>query len=227
MRIESHVAAMALLALSPAAPRLAADVPSSVLVLQVSGGGLPGEVPEAMPDRFVLLEDGNVYVGGTSTIATARLEKGDVRDIEKSLDRIRKIPGLGSVVTFGPGEQKRRLIVRKGRALDITVSGDTASAPPGLRPLASLIDTLAHFDAPGLHPYRPASLALSAREGVLPGGCRSWNFPVSLAQALAGPQSVAASAAERWPTGGQPASVCEGDKRYVVTLRPLLPGEKP
>jgi hypothetical protein len=226
MKIEIGAPVLAVLALASATP-LAADVPSAVVVLQVSGGGLPGQVAEAMPERFVLLEDGSVYVGGTATIATARLEKGDVRDIEKSLDRIRKISGLGSVVVFGPGEQKRRLIVHKGRALDITASGDTASAPPGLRPLASLMDTLAHFDTPALHPYRPASFALSAREGALPGGCRSWTFPVSLPQALAAPQSIAASAAERWPTGGQAASVCAGDKRYVVTLRPLLPGEKP
>lgn len=226
MRTELGASALAFLGLALVGP-LPADVSNSVVVLQVSGGGLPGRVPEAMPERFVLLEDGSVYVGGTGTIATARLEKGDVRDIEKSLDRIRKIPGLGSVVTFGSGEQKRRLIARKGRALDIAASGDPASAPPGLRPLASLMDNLAHFDTPSLHPYRPASFALSAREGVLPGGCRSWTFPVSLPQVLAAPQSVAASAAERWPTGGQPASVCAGDKRYVVTLRPLLPGEKP
>ena len=133
MRDRAVSPVLAFLALAPPAT-LAADVPSTVVVLQVPGDGLPGQVPEAMPERFVLLEDGSVYVGGTGTIATARLEKGDVRDIEKSLDRIRKIPGLGSVVTFGPGDQKRRLIVRKGRALDITASGDTASAPPGLAP---------------------------------------------------------------------------------------------
>jgi hypothetical protein len=223
MRVELGIAVLSVALAGP----VAADVPSAVVVLQVSGGGLPGQVPEAMPERFVLLEDGSVYVGGTGTIATARLEKGDVHEIEKGLDRIRKIPGLGSVVTFGPGEQKRRLIVRKGRALDITASGDAASAPPGLRPLAAFMDTLAHFDAPGLHPYRPASFALSAREGTLPGGCRSWTLPVPLPQAVASPQSVPASAVERWPTGGQPAWVCDGEKRYVVTLRPLLPGEKP
>ena len=224
MRIGFGVPVLAILVF---ATPLAADISGTVLVLQVSGRGVPGQVPEAMPERFVLLEDGSVYVGGTGTIATARLEKGDVRDIEKNLDRVRKIPGLGSQVTFGPGDQKRRLIVRKGRALDITATGDAASAPAGLRPLASLMDDLARFDAPALRPYRPTSYALSAREGALPGGCRSWSFPVSLAQALAAPQSVAASAAERWPTGGQPASVCAGDKRYVIALRPLLPGEKP
>ena len=222
-----HGRSAALLALALAAIPVAADVPGAVVVLQVSGAPLPGQVPEAMPDRFVLLEDGSVFVGGTATIATARLEKGEVRDIEKSLDRIRKIPGLGSSVTLGPGEQKRRLIVRKGRPLDITAMGDTAAAPAGLRPLASLLDMLGQFDAPSLRPYKPSAFAVSAREGTLPGGCRSWTLPVPLAQAVAAPQSVAASAAERWPTGGEAASVCAGDKRYVVTLRPLLPGEKP
>jgi hypothetical protein len=206
---------------------LAAEGPGAIVVLQVRGRGLPGQIPEAMPERFALFDDGTAYVGGTGTLATARLEKGEVRDIEKSVDRVRKIPGLGSQVTFGPGDQTRRLIVRKGRALDITATGDSASAPAGLRPLASLMDQLARFDTPALRPYRPASYALSAREEALPGGCRSWGFAVSLAQALAGPASVTAAAAERWPTGAQPASVCAGDKRYVVTLRPLLPGEKP
>ena len=224
MRLDPGAPVLALLVL---ATPLAAEISGTVVVLQVSGREFPGQVPEGMPERFVLLEDGSVYVGGTDTIATARLEKGDVHYIEKSLDRVRKIPGLGSQVIFGPGDQKRRLIVRKGRPLDITATGDTAAAPPGLRALASLMDDLARFNTPALHPYRQAFFALSAREGALPGGCRSWSFPVSLAQALAEPQSVAASAAERWPTGGQPASVCAGDKRYVIALRPLLPGEKP
>ena len=224
MRAGFGISVLLLLALS--AP-LAAEAPGTILVLQVSGRETPGRVPAAMPDRFTLLEDGNVYVGGTSAAATAHLEKNEIREIEKSLDRVRKIAGLGSQVTFGPGESKQRLLVRKGRVLDITATGDPASAPQALRPLASLMMDLAAFSHPALHPYRPAFLALSAREGELPGGCRSWTFPVPLAQALAAPQSVSAAAAERWPTGGEPASVCAGDKRYVVTLRPLLPGEKP
>jgi hypothetical protein len=224
MRIGFGISVLALLA-----PRvsLAAEAPGTILVLQVSARDVPGRVPTAMPERFTLLEDGNVYVGGTSAVATARLEKGDVREIEKSLDRVRKTAGLGSQVTFGPGELKQRLLISKGRPLDITATGDPALAPPALRPLASLMSDLAAFSHPALHPYRPAFLALSAREGNLPGGCRSWSFPVPLAQAVSAPQSVSAVAAERWPTGGQPASVCAGDKRYVVTLRPLLPGEKP
>ena len=41
------------------------------------------------------------------------------------------------------------------------------------------------------------------------------------------PGTVPASAAENWPTGATPASVCADDKTYVVALRPLLPGERP
>jgi hypothetical protein len=40
-------------------------------------------------------------------------------------------------------------------------------------------------------------------------------------------QAVPAADFASWPTGAAPASVCAGDKKYVVTLRPLLPGEKP
>jgi len=38
---------------------------------------------------------------------------------------------------------------------------------------------------------------------------------------------VSASEAHDWPTGAAPAAVCDGDRRFVVTLRPLLPGERP
>ena len=44
---------------------------------------------------------------------------------------------------------------------------------------------------------------------------------------LVAPRVVKAEAAATWPTGAVAASVCAGDKRYAVTLRPLLPGEKP
>ena len=208
-------------------PPAGAGEPEAVIVLHASGTALPGQVPEAIPARFVLLEDGTVYVGGTSDLASARLERDEVRAIEKGLDRVRKIPGLGSQVSFGPGPETYRLSVRKGKALDVAATGDPASAPPGLRPLAALVQQLAGFDNPRLHYYRPAFYAVIARQGRLTGGCRPWSLPTSLAQALVSPQPLAASAAEHWPTGGNPAAVCSGDKTYVVALRPLLPGEKP
>jgi hypothetical protein len=204
-----------------------AGEPEAVIVLHASGTFLPGQVAEAFPARFVLLEDGTVYVGGTSDLASVRLERDEIRAIEKSVEKVRKIPGLGSRVSFGPGPQTYSLSVRKGKALDVMATGDPASAPPGLRPLAALVLQLAGFEHPGLHYYRPAFYAVTVRQGRLPGGCRPWSLPVSLAQALVSPQPLAASAAEHWPTGGNPAAVCSGDKTYVVALRPLLPGEKP
>jgi hypothetical protein len=126
-------------------------------------------------------------------------------------------------VTIGPGARKLRLSMHKSPP--IVVQGDPSGAPANLKPLASLLEDLERFDTPGLKPYAPVGFVLRAREGTLPGGCKSWSFPVPLAQALAAGQVV--SAAGRWPTGANPASVCEGKARYVVTLRPLLPGERP
>jgi len=218
--------AAALVSLWPVLDAQAGD-PEAAIVLRVSSTLLPGQVGEAMPWRFVLLEDGTVYVGGTSGIASARLDGGDVRKLEKGLESVRKLKGLAPRVAFGPGESTYRLVVQKGRALDITATGDPAFAPPALRPLAAFVGLLAEFDHPSLRPYRPTSYALSAREGRVPGGCRSWAFPVSLAQVVASPQTVAASAVQYWPKGANAASICGGDKNYLVTLRPLLPGERP
>jgi hypothetical protein len=67
------------------------------------------------------------------------------------------------------------------------------------------------------------------REGRLVGGCRSWGFTFPIAAALAGPRLISPPEAVGWPTGAVPASVCaaDTDQRYIVTLRPLLPGEQP
>ena len=48
-----------------------------------------------------------------------------------------------------------------------------------------------------------------------------------MAESVFAPIGVPAKQADGWPTGATPASVCSGDKQYVVTLRPLLPGELP
>ena len=70
-------------------------------------------------------------------------------------------------------------------------------------------------------------LAMTVREARRVGGCRTWGFTFPIAQALAGPRAVTAAEASGWPTGAVPASVCADDRRYAVTLRPLLPGEQP
>lgn len=187
----------------------------------------PDLVVEAAPKRFVLLEDGSVYVGGTQEVAAGRLERSELKVLGQRLDKVRKTPGLGASVTFGEGRQRYRLLVTKGKALDVVAAGDPASAPAALKPLSSLVADLASFQHPSLRPYRPASFALRAHEARLVGGCRSWSFPVPFERALAAPQPVPASEAAGWPTGAQAASVCVDDRSYAVTLKPLLPWERP
>lgn len=204
-----------------------AEAPEIVLLLEASFTVLPGQIAEAAPHRFALLEDGSVYVGGMSDMAAGRLAGSEVRGLEQELDRVRKLKGLGSSVSFGTGDARYRLIARKGRPLDITATGDPAGAPVALKPLASLVANLAAFSHASLRPYRPAFYALRAQEGKLAGGCRPWGFAMPAEQALSGPQSIPGSVVSGWPTGADAASVCSGGKTYIVTLRPLLPGERP
>jgi hypothetical protein len=206
----------------------AAAVPDAEIVLTVDATGLPGQVAAAVPARFVLLGDRSVFVGGTSAFATTRIEGRDVSEIDKMIKRVRRIRGLGPQVAFGPGPGRMHLVVERGGHMELTATGDPASSSPALRPLAALLTYLASYLGPDLRPYRPSAFAVSAREEALPGGCRPWTLPASLKSAVASPQLVAAGAAERWPTGGDPASVCGDDgKTWSVGLRPLLPGERP
>jgi hypothetical protein len=176
----------------------------------------------------VLLGDGQVFVGGTSRIAAGRLAKEEVKALEDRVGLVRKMPGLGSSIAFGePATLRYRLRVAKGKPLDVAMTGHPAKASPGLAPLVSLVQDLAAFSHPSLRPYEPAQYALTAQEGTLSGGCRPWTLPVSPAEAVSGGRSIDAQAVIGWPTGATPASVCQGEKRYVVALRPLVPGEKP
>jgi len=205
----------------------AGEIPKAIVVLEIFSEGLPGYVPEAAPPRFALLEGGDVFVGGTSRLAAGHLEGADLRALEKRLDQVRRQPGLKGSVTIGPGSLRHRLFLRKGRPIDMVVTGDPTQAPPELQPLASLLLDLPRFDHPSLRPYEPASFALSAREGRLAGGCRGWPFPDPPSTSAFAPRIVSAADARGWPTGAAPAAICVGDKSYVVTFRPLLPGEKP
>ena len=198
-----------------------------MVVLESPVAPLPGQVADAAPPRFVLLEDGQVFVGGTHGLATTKLDGREMKDLDRRLSDLRKHPALAGVVTIGPGTAVRRLILRKGRPLEAKIEGDLAAAAPGLKPLADMVRELETYHHPGLRPYAPAFFALSAREGTLPGGCRKWLKFESLDDAVFAPRVVTAADYPTWPTGAAPAAVCAGDKRYVVTLRPLLPGETP
>lgn len=211
---------------TPAAPAAGGEITGAQLVLDVAPEGTPGRYPEAAPPRFVLLDKGVVYAGGSSEIAAGRLDSTEVKAIEARIERIRKLPGLGSSVTLGPGSVRYRLQLLGKRPLEIVASGEPATAPAALQPLASLLADLEAFDHPSLRFVQPESYWLVAREGPLAGGCRAWSFDVPVAEAAAG-RTVSAAAAADWPKGALAASACAGGKRYVVTLRPLLPGERP
>src|SRR5882724_6898042 len=206
---------------------LAGEVPGALVTLEVATPLPLGYVPSALPSRFVLLEDGHVFVGGTSQMAAGRLDKAEVQSLEQRLLLVRKLPGLAAVIAFGDAPSPRFHLRATRSKLDLVVTGDPAAGPPALRPLAALLRDLSTFHHSSLRLYEPASFLLEAREAPLVGGCRPWRLPVPLADALAGPRTVDARTASDWPTGSLPAAVCDGDRRFVVTLRPLLPGERP
>ena len=206
---------------------LAGEIPGALVVLEALTHPLPGYVAEAAPPRFVLLEDGQVFVGGTSEIVTGRLDGGALKALDKRLSDVRKLSGLSGNVSLGSGTARHRLVLRKGRPIEMLISGEPSQAAAALRPLASLISDLTRFEHPSLRPYKASQYALTAREGKLAGGCRSWPFAEPLSSATFVPRVVAAAEVGSWPAGAASASVCAGDKTYVVTLRPLLPGEKP
>jgi len=221
------LAVLAVAALAQAASSSSAEIPNALVVLEVLVPAQPGDVPAAAPPRFVLMEDGTVYVGGTRDLRVGKLESSEQKDLDRRIGEVRKLP-LTGVMTVGPGIERRHLFVKKGRALEMVLNGDPADPPASLRALAALVTDVERFQHPSLRPYEPASFAMSAKEGTLAGGCRPWTLPEPLAESVFAPRVVPAKGHGDWPTGAIPAAVClENDKRYVVTFRPLLPGERP
>ncbi|HXY39018.1 MAG TPA: hypothetical protein VEQ10_05080 [Vicinamibacteria bacterium] len=214
--------------LSVSSPSFPSDIPNAVIVLETPPG-TPGSDPAAALPRFVLLKDGQVFVGGTSHFQAARLEKGDVQALRRRADAARKAAGRNRMITFaGEDQPPIRLRLPEDGPTEIAITGDPALAPANLQPLAGFVRDLLAYDNPGLAPYHPASYAVRARAGAArPGGCRRWDFPWPIEQAVDSPRILSASEGASWPTGALPASVCAGQKRYLVTLQPLLPGEQP
>ena len=205
----------------------AAEIPGAAVVLEVLVPTVPGEIALAAPPRFVLMEDGTLYVGGTRDVMVGRLEPSELKDLERRIADVRKLPLTGAM-TVGPGNERRHLFLKKGRPLDMVLTGDPANPPASVRALAALVTDLARFPHPSLRPYEPTSFAMSAKEGALAGGCRPWTLPERLAESVFAPRIVPAKGHGDWPTGAVPAAVClENDKRYIVTFRPLLPNERP
>ena len=218
---------LALLVLFLAPSASTGEIAEATLILEASVG-VPGTLPAAAPPRFVLRKDRSVFVGGSEQIYAGLLDNDEVKLIERRVKAVRKAGNLGPSLSFGDDATKRyRLRLLKDRPRDVVITGDPADAPPELQGLALLISDLLTFDHPSLRPFTPSEYAVSAREGVLVGGCREWLLPLSFEDVLAGPQRLAADERGRWPAGADPASVCSEGRHYVVTLRPLLPGEQP
>jgi len=217
---------LSLVALGLAPLSYAGEIPNAQIVLEVVEAPAPGRYPEQAPPRFVLLDKGQVFVGGTQEIHVGRLESAEVKEIDNKIARIRKLQGLGSQVTLGSGRTRYRLLLLGKRPLEIVGTGDPQGASSSLQPLAALLLDLIRFDHASLRLYRPESFQLIAREGTLAGGCRPWGFGFPPAEAATG-RVVPAATAGGWPHGAIAGSACAGAVRYVVTLRPLLPGERP
>lgn len=218
------------LALMPCAALLAApagafEIPEAVVVLESLTAALPDQFAESAPPRFVLMEDGTVFVGGTSHILTTKLAGRELKDLDRRLSDVRKLPALAGTVTLGPGRGRYRMLLRKGRPVLMAIEGDPEQATPALVALAALIHDLARFDHPALREYDPTAYAMSAREQRLAGGCRPWPFREPVDAAVFAPKPMSAARIAGWPTGATPASVCVGDRAFAVTFRPLLPTE--
>lgn len=220
------VGALLLFAVTAAVPGRAGEVPGALVVLEAAPG-TPGADPSAAPPRFVLLKDGQVFVGGTARLEQGRLEKPELQALRKRMDALRKAAGRAGELALGAGEGRFRVALPEDNPPLLTLTGDPEQLPAPLSPHAALVLELLSFHHPSLRPYAPASYALGVREGQLPGGCRAWNLAFAIDQAVGSPRVVTAAEAAGWPTGALPASVCSGERRYVVTLRPLLPGEQP
>jgi hypothetical protein len=218
------------LALALAAPvARGGEIPNAVLVLEAAPG-TPGSGPEGAPPRFVLLKDGQAFAGGTSRIETVRLEKGELSALRRRADAARKAIGREARVSLGTGGPTVRLRVGDDDPVEVSLGRNLPPPAPGQppEPVGALVAELLSFHHPGLAPYAPAGYEMRLREGALPGGCRRWNFAFPLLPSVGATRVVTPEQAQGWPTGALPASVCgEGDRRYVLTLRPLLPGEQP
>jgi hypothetical protein len=201
------------------------EIEGALVVLEAAPG-TPGSEPWGAPPRFVLMKDGQVFVGGASHLETGRLEKGELQALRKRIDAARKsVDRGGRPSPNGEDAATIRLRFPEDGPTETALDPATASAAP--QALVALVAELLRYDHPSLVRYAAASYALAARERPLIGGCRPWTFAFPIERALAAAVTVPAADAIGWPTGAMPASVCVGDRRFVVTLRPLLPGEQP
>jgi hypothetical protein len=232
VRAAARVAVLGLAVANGASLATAGEIPGAEIVLEAAPVA-PGRDASSAPPRFVLLKDGQVFVGGTERLEAGLLEKGEVKALRKRVEQVRKLRDLPARVTMGGDPAVTlRLRLLEDRPIELVATGDPSQAPPHLAPLAGLLADLLRFDHPSLRPWAPPTYAMVVREGHPVGGCRPWGFAFPLTAVLGTPRVVPALEIAGWPTGGVAAAVCADGagpsaKRFVVTLRPLLPGEQP
>jgi hypothetical protein len=229
VRALGAAAAVALAAAALAPPARAGEIPEAVVVVEAAPG-TAGSEPEGAPPRFVLLKDGQAFVGGTSRLETVRLEKGEAQAVRRRVDAARRAIGRERRVVLESGGPAVRVRFGDDPPVEVALGQAPAPASPSTppEPVSAMLAELLAFHHAGLVPYAPSSYSMRLRKGTLAGGCRRWNFAFPLEPSVGATRAVPAEQAEGWPTGALPASVCgANDERYVLTLRPLLPGEQP
>lgn len=190
----------------------------------------PRESLDGVPSRFVLLTDGSVFVGGRREVLKGRLDKDEMQAISTRLDlAIKSVAkaGLPQTLVVGEGPALFRFSVLLGSPLQFVVMGNLeAAGSPPLSPLPDFIRHLAAFRHPSLTPWTPAQFTMIVKERALPGGCRAASGLPPLAQTVANSVVVPEKLTHGFPTGSDLSQVCEGPKRFTVSFRPVIPGER-
>ena len=143
-------------------PARAAEIPNASIVLEVPPQA-PGSDPKAAaPPRFVLLKDGQVFVGGTGRLAAGKLDKAEQQALRRSVETVRKAAGKSGALVFGNdvGAPAMRLRLPDDRA-EITISGDPGG---GRRPEGRVRRRSPHARAGARGRGAPAVAALRSCE---------------------------------------------------------------
>lgn len=189
----------------------------------------PRESFDGVPIRFLMLTDGSVYVGGRHDVLRGSLDKAEMQVFATRLAAVRKSfkkTPIPSTLPVGEGPAIFRLSVFGDSPFQVVITGRLPAIPEPLMPLPDFVRRLAGFRHPSLRPFDPTEFVMSVKEKTLVGGCRSSRGLPPLAPAVGAEVVVPEAATHGFPTGADLAQVCEGQKRYTVTFRPLLPGER-
>ncbi|MBK5255812.1 MAG: hypothetical protein JJE39_07255 [Vicinamibacteria bacterium] len=177
------------------------------------------------------MTDGSVFVGGRREILRGLLDRAEMQGVATRLDMILKSLGPAgppSTLSLGDGPALFRFSVLIGARLQTVLTGSLPpESAPALEPLPEFIRSLASFRHPSLRPFDPPQFAMIVREKTLSGGCRPPGALLPpLAQSIANEVVVSEKVTRGLPTGAEMAQICDGEKRYAVVFRPLIPGER-